>query len=188
MSDPVTALNGASFEGTIGVKELGPQGMIALRGDLSSAAIQNALSSVIGVDIPSVRQAQWRADRGMLWMSPDEILVLCPYAQVSQILAQINTALADEHILAVNVSDARASFELKGERTREVLAKLAPVDMSPGAFDIGDLRRTRLAQVAAAFWMVDNETARIICFRSVADYVFKLLSMSSEIGGEVDFF
>lgn len=49
-------------------------------------------------------------------------------------------------------------------------------------------RRTRLAQVPAALRMVDDETFEVICFRSVAQYVFDLLKVAGQPGSEVGFF
>jgi sarcosine oxidase, subunit gamma len=59
--------------------------------------------------------------------------------------------------------------------------------VSPQALPIGQIRRTRLAQVAAAFWIRDNETAEIVCFRSVAEYVFGILQISARPGSRVNF-
>jgi sarcosine oxidase subunit gamma len=68
------------------------------------------------------------------------------------------------------------------------MAKLAPVDFAPGAFGPGDFRRSRLAQVAGAFWMEEDGSFCIICFRSVADYVFKLLKVAAQPGSAVGAF
>ena len=68
-----------------------------------------------------------------------------------------------------------------------MIAKLAPVDLHPDQFAAGDFRRTRLGQVAAAFWMRDDDTLQIICFRSVAGYTFDLLAASAK-AGPVGFF
>jgi sarcosine oxidase subunit gamma len=62
------------------------------------------------------------------------------------------------------------------------MAKLAPADLNPDSFTLGDFRRTRLGQVAAAFWMRDEDTFEVICFRSVADYTFDLLAASAKAG------
>jgi sarcosine oxidase subunit gamma len=188
MSEAVSALQGASYEGYVSVREMGLQGMVTLRGDLSSSKLKSAVKKVAGVDLPEVRTAAAKGDTGLAWMSPDELLVMAPYSKAGAVVAELDKALKGEHFLAVNVSDARAVFEIKGADVREVMAKLSPVDMAPGSFSAGDFRRTRMAQAAAAFWMVDNETIRIICFRSVADYVFGLLKDAAEPGGEVGFF
>lgn len=188
MSDPVSALNHVSYTGIARIEETGLQGMITLRGDLSSAALGKAVKAVTGQDVPDVRRVAVDGDSGACWMSPDELLLLVPYAKVEAKLADLNEALKGEHALAVNVSDARAVFRVSDGPAREVMAKLAPVDLSPGVFEPGEIRRTRLAQVAGAFWMEEDGAFRVICFRSVADYVFKLLSVAAQPGSEVGVF
>ena len=180
MSEPVSALNGAIFEGpNVSIKDLGPVGMITIRGDFSSAAFTAAVEAVCGAPVPGVR----RFEGGLGWMSPDELLWACDYHDAPALAAKLAEALGDEHSLVVNVSDARAVFEIKGRSARELIAKGAPVDMSPEAFTPGDFRRSHLGQVAAAFWLSD-ETAgfRFVCFRSYADYVFNWLSASAKSG------
>lgn len=188
MYDAVLALGGAQSQGYVTVAEIGPVGMITLRGDLSSKALQKAATAVSGTGFPGLREAKVDGDKGLLWMSPDEVMVLCPYTEAGAATAQLSKALAGEHALAVDVSDARAVFRISGAQVREVIAKLAPVDMVPEAFAAGQVRRTRFAQVAAAFWLVDEQTAQVVCFRSVAQYMFDLLSTVSVEGSEVGYF
>ena len=188
MSNAVSALNGASYDGFVRVEEIGLQGMITVRGDLSAPAVKNAVTGVTGVDMPGQREANILEDQGIAWMSPDELLVLTPYDEVEDKLALIEKGLKGQHSLAVNVSDARAVFRLTGQGVREVMAKLCPVDMSPDAFGPGQIRRTRMAQIPAAFWMPDAQSVQIICFRSVAEYAFNLLRTAAEPGGEVGLF
>ncbi len=189
MSDPVTALKNASYEGGIAaISEIGPLGMITLRGDLKSASIRKASTAVAGVDYPETRMCNSDGERGIAWMSPDELLVMCPYDEVAQSLDEIHGTISADHTLAANVSDARAVFQVKGSRAREVMGKLAPVDLAADQFTPGMFRRTRMAQVPAAFWMRDDETFQIICFRSVAQYVFDLLKIAAQPGSEVNHF
>ena len=188
MSDPVSALNRAAFTGIAEIAETGLQGMITLRGDLASAAVRTAATDATGADMPARGEATRKGDHGICWMSPDELLVLCPYDRVGDTIAKMESALAKQHALVVNVSDARASFRVSGPRAREVMAKLAPVDLSPAAFRPGMFRRTKLAQVPAAFWMEHDQTFRIVCFRSVAQYVFDLLKVAAQDGSEVGIF
>ncbi|WP_226780643.1 sarcosine oxidase subunit gamma [Oceaniglobus trochenteri] len=188
MSDPVTPLNGASFQGFVTVTETAPQGMITLRGDLAAAALRDAVLAVAGADLPDMGRIVINGSRGCAWMSPDEALLLLPRADVPDALAQLATALEGSHHLAVDVSDARAMFRLEGAGLRDVLAKLTPADVSPAGLAPFTLRRSRLAQVAAAFWLTDQQAAHVICFRSVAQYVFDLLSTSARKGSEPELF
>ncbi len=188
MSEAVQPLGGSAFDGLVHLSEAPLQGMITLRADLSDAAVKKAIKAATGQTMPDIRGASVQEGQGVLWMSPDEAMLLVPYAEVDAALAKLTKSLGKVHALAVNVSDARAMFSLRGPAAREVIAKLAPVDMAPGAFEPGMVRRTRFAQVAGAFWMEDQETIHVVCFRSVARYMFDLLSVASDPASAVDFF
>lgn len=189
MSEPVTALGGATYvDGIATVEEMPLQGMLTLRGDLGSAALKKAAKASVSLDIPAQGQAVMKGESGLCWMSPDEVLVLCPYADAADTRARFETALAGSHAMVVDVSDARASFRISGPLAREVVAKLAPVDMAPGRFEAPMFRRTRLAQVPAALWMDGPEAIRLICFRSQARYVFDLLTTAAQPGSSVGLF
>ncbi len=189
MSDPVSAMSSAaSTDGLVTITDIGPVGMITLRGDLAAKPLQKAAIAAGGVNMPEQGRCLTELDRGIAWMSPDELLILCRYDEVTLKLTDLQGKLAKQHALAVNVSDARAVFELRGAHVREVMAKLAPVDMHPGSFTPGMFRRTRLAQSAAAFWMPEEGVVHVICFRSVAQYVFDLLRVAAQPGSEVAFF
>lgn len=164
-----------------------PRGMITLRGDLSDSALQGVCTTVTGCAFPDRTGIVTRGDAALAWMSPDEVLLLLPYDAVRNALAQIDAALAGRHHLAVDVSDARALLHVAGPGAREALAKLTPADLHPDSLGPGTMRRTRLGQVAAAFWMDADDRFTVICFRSVADYVQALLEASVE-AGEVGYF
>jgi len=183
MSNIQTAMNGARSTGYVEVSEASATGMITLRGDLGDAAVQKALKSVMGADVPATL-AVTHADAGqILWMSPDELMIVCAYDQADRMVADLIAALGDTHSMVVNVSDARAVFDLNGAATPEIIAKLAPIDMK--TMQAGTVRRTRFAQIPAAFWMTSNDSARIICFRSVGEYMFNQLRNSAQAGFEV---
>ncbi|MEO9780082.1 MAG: sarcosine oxidase subunit gamma family protein [Sedimentitalea sp.] len=188
MSEPVSALNNASFDGIASIAEYGLQGMITLRGDLSAKALKTAARAVAGVDLPDTGRIAGNRAGGLCWMSPDELLLLCPHADVSANVETLQRALAQSHALVAHVSDARALFRVSGPAAREVMAKLCPVDFSPTAFEPGAFRRTRMAQVPAAIWMTDDETFQIICFRSVAEYVFSLFKVAAQPKSRVGVF
>lgn len=183
MSDAVSALNGREALGEVAVRDAGLQGMITLRGDLSGRKLQAVCTSLTGVAFPKPGQVTQKAARALCWMSPDELLILVPYDGVAEALTAIDKALKGKHYLAANASDARGFMHVSGPFAREVIAKLAPVDLHPDAFGPGDFRRSRLGQIAAAFWMDEDGQFSVICFRSVADYAFDLLATSAAAGG-----
>ncbi len=185
MSDSQSALAGARFYGIVSVAEAGLVGMITLRGDAKAKTFNDAVKESCGLDLPGQRQINREDDRALIWMSPDEWLLVVPYTDADTQVARLEKELAGSHSLAVNVSDARCVFDVNGADARDVLAKLFPVDLSKEGFSEGMIRRSRLAQVPAAVWMEGPDTFRVVCFRSVAQYVFDLLSGAAAEGGEV---
>lgn len=188
MSEAVTALAGQVYEGRVTVADAGLQGMITLRVDTSDEAAAASLRAA-GYEMPRQNKAQGDLSGGTLWMSPDEVMILCPYSDVDQTIDRLNTHLDAHHALVADVSDARCVVKITGETSavRETLSKLTPTDMRLGRFPVGTLRRTRLAQVPAAIWFEDDTTAIVVAFRSVADYVFGILSNAAK-GPEVGYF
>lgn len=182
MSDPISALSGATFHGYASIREIGPLGMISLRAK-GVAGLPAAIKAAVGTPVPDQRRIEAAGVFACGWMSPDEYLLILPYAQVAQGLAAIATALAGQHHLAVDVSDARAVFRIEGAKAAQVLTKLTPTDM--GALAPDELRRSRVAQVAAAFWAQDGGYT-LICFRSVAGYVMGVLTHAAQPGSEID--
>lgn len=183
----VSALKNAVSDGTTQVSEVGLQGMVTLKGDLGSAKMKAALKSV-GPGVPTQRKIVEKDGRSVAWMASDEVLILCDHGDANAVVAGLEAALAGEHFLAANVSDARAMFRVAGPCAREVVAKVAPVDLHPDSFKSGEMRRTRLAQVPAAIWLSDTDEISTICFRSVARYTFDVLALSARDGGEVGYF
>lgn len=183
MSKAISALGGVSHTGFVDVAEAGLRGMITLRGDLSSAKMKKAVKAATGTTVPAVRRVELNGDKGAAWMSPDELLILVPYADIVATVAALEKALAGEHHLVADVSDARSVFTVKGAKAPEALMKLCPVDF--GTLEEGEIRRTRAAQVAAAFWKSGADEFTLVSFRSVAAYVMGLLEVSARKGGEV---
>jgi sarcosine oxidase, subunit gamma len=181
MSDPVSALNGASYEGFATIRETGPVGMITLRAK-GLKSLTKAIKATTGTKVPAQRGIEVDGDRACGWMSPDEYLLILPYPEVSSALATLANALKAEHYLAVDVSDARAVFRIEGDKAADVLRKLSPVDFDTLA--PGELRRSRAAQVAVAIWQQDQGFT-LVCFRSVAVYVMGLLTHSAQRGSEI---
>ena len=182
MADPVSALGGARFDGLATVREIGPLGMISLRARPDVPGLAEAVRAVTGTALPALRRIEVAGDCAAGWMSPDEYLLMLPYGETGAAMTALAEGLQGQHHLAVVVSDARAVFRIEGGKADQVLAKLAPVDLA--RLEPGELRRTRTAQVAAAFWR-QGEGYTLVCFRSTAAYVMGLLEHSARRGSEI---
>ena len=154
-------------------------GMVTLRGDLADPRIAEAVRAETGCAPPAVRRIETAGASAVAWMSPDELLLFGPSAEAGARVEGLGRRLAGVHHLAVDVSDARAVFRIEGPGARAVLARGAPVDLAPDAFGPGDFRRTRLGQVACAFWATEEAAFELMCFRSVVDYVSDWLAAAA---------
>ncbi|MGB3314994.1 MAG: sarcosine oxidase subunit gamma family protein, partial [Albidovulum sp.] len=124
----VSALGGVSHSGFVETAEAGLRGMITLRGDLTSARMKKAVKAATGTAVPAGRRIEINGDKGAAWMSPDELLILVPYAEAVATVEALEKALAGDHHLVADVSDARSVFTVKGAKAAEALMKLCPVD------------------------------------------------------------
>ena len=79
-------------------------------------------------------------------------------------------------------SHTQPVFLKQSETLIKQLRKLAPADID--RMEPDELRRTRIAQVAGAFWR-EGEGFTLVCFRSVAGYVMGLLTHSAQPGSEI---
>lgn len=179
---PEAILRVAALDPAVAITLPPPPGMVTLRGDLAGIPLREAVLAATGLTLPERRRIATAGDHAAAWMSPDELLLLTPPGNGQRLATALGTALAGAHHLAADVSAARVLFRLSGAGAREVLAKGAPVDLTPSAFGPGDLRRTRLGQVAAAFWMAGPETFDLVCFRSVADFMARWLVTAAAPG------
>ena len=152
--------------------------MVTLKAELSHKATRAAIKNALGTPAPAPRKIA----NGVAWMAPDELLIMVPEGDTPQTMIDRLTAEIQAPMLAVDVSDARAVFTLKGNKSREVLAKGAPIDLSPEGFSQGDFRRTRLGQVAVAFWMEGDDEITLVCFASLRHFMFDWLVNAAQKG------
>ena len=145
-------------------------GMVTIRADLDRAG--DAIAEAAGLAIPGQTRIVTDGSRSLGWMSPDELLLILPSAELADAIAALTDALASEHALVADVSDARAVFDVTGPHAGDVIEKLMPVDLDDLPAD--GLRRSRAAQTAAALWRIPDGF-RLIGFRSTADYLRLIL-------------
>lgn len=188
---PVSAPDGTAGRVISGtacrISEAGPTGMITLRAGLADGAVADALPAA-GVSMPARLGVTASEGRAAVWMSPDELLLVLPYADAPAAAAALRDRLAGQHATVVEVSHARVLFRLEGPGAGEVLAKGAPLDFRDAAFPPGTARRTHLGQIAVAIWRESPDAWFLVCFRSVSDFVADWLAASAAPGFEVGHF
>lgn len=166
------------------------RGMLIVRGDLQGKAMANAVRAVINGDPPAIRRCETNGETGVYWMSPDALLLCMPYTALAEAYHAVISALKGSHHLVTDSSDARQIFIVSGANARTVLAKGAPVDFHPDAFGAGDLRRTRIGELAAMIAQVGErpDQFEVFVLRSYAAHMWRWLTVAAAPGGEVGYF
>jgi sarcosine oxidase subunit gamma len=131
--------------------------------------------TLLGVDLP--RPCTFTSGNGVdiLWMGPDEYLVLAePGRQV-----ELESALRDAGALAVvDVSAQRNVLRLTGEHARDVLAHGCSIDLDPSVSPPGTCVQTLLARTGIVL-MVREEGFTILVRQSFANYFTAWLADAS---------
>ncbi len=183
------ALRGEPTTTYVSMREITTRGMIDLRGLPGDRKFMAAAKAVLGFDLPKApRTSNSFGDVKVLWLSPDQWLVLCAREKAPSLAAEFAKATENTHALAVDVSDMRSIIRIEGEGSREVMMKGCSLDFTDADFTPGYVRRVRFAEIAALFTIVDASTIDLYVFRSYANYAWDFLLKAARKGSEVGLF
>tara|TARA_B100001057_G_C22776994_1_gene922026 strand:+ start:46 stop:411 length:366 start_codon:yes stop_codon:yes gene_type:complete len=112
-------------------------------------------------------------------MSYDELLIICDFQLKNKIFKKFDEFKYKSKILIFDVSDTRTIFKLKGKYSKEIISKGCPKDMSEKSFQKDSFFRSRLGNVAVAFWTLSEDSIALMCSKSVTDFTFQWLSHSN---------
>ena len=132
------------------LRESPMRGFLVLRGDAAGAEFRGAVEAVLGLEPPvEPSTAVRRRDVSMLWLGPDEWLVVTPDRRLQRIERALRDALEGRHAALTDVSHSRTVVVLSGPHAREVLAKGCTLDLHPRVFGPGRCAQSRLAKCQA---------------------------------------
>jgi sarcosine oxidase, subunit gamma len=121
-------------------------------------------------------------DTSILWLGPDEWMIVTAPEDADRRLAAARAALAQVHHQLVDVGDYYTMIELSGPRVREALMKLTTLDLHPRAFRVGMVAGSIFAHANAVLWQTADDAAeggpifRLFIRWSMADYLWCLLA------------
>lgn len=137
--------------------ELVPPAAVNLRGDPADPRFARKVGAALGCVLPTApNSVQTAAEVTVLWLGPDEWLVLAEPGRDASLVAELAAALDGVPASVVDVSGNRARLRLAGPGAREVLAKGCPLDLHPRAMKPGDCAQTVLARTAVILHQVDD--------------------------------
>ena len=163
-------------------------GKLILRGDAGPAFLA-AAGGVLGAEPPTAPNTVTEINSlAMLWLSPDEWLVVTEPGAEAALLAGLRAALASLRGAAVDVTDSLVAIRVSGPRVRRVLAKGCALDLHPRAFGPGQSAQSHLAKALVTLRQVAEAPSYELYVRaSFAPYLWRwLVDAGMEFGVRVD--
>jgi sarcosine oxidase subunit gamma len=179
--------HGNAPEAGVSLLELPLRSMVTLRGD--SAGLAESVKQITGCNLPAEPcHAVMNDDHAVLWMGPDEWLVVGRPETRAELPVSLRTALGDAHAGVTEVGESMAIFGLGGPRARDLLAKGCTIDLHPRAFRAGQCVSTLLAKAQVTLHQLDDApTFNIFVHRSFAVYLWRwILDAGLEYGVAVE--
>ena len=172
----------SAVSGQFAIREVPFQSQINLRVDAAASGAK--VASVLGCDLP-VAANTWNAggESSVLWLGPDEWLIVAPDGRNEALGADLCMALAGVHHSITDLSANRTIFEISGTDARFVLAKGCPLDLHGSAFKPPQCAQTLLAKSQMILQCVDARPVfRVFVRISFAPYVAEwLLDAAAEL-------
>ncbi len=152
-------------------------GKINLRGDPADQAFLDAVRDAAGAAPPTDANTVATAGRNeILWLGPDEWLVVTPEGEQGAMETALGAALAGQHVSVVDTTDARTTIRMHGAHARDVLVKGCPLDLHPRAFGPGQCAQTIIAKADVLIHQRDDApTYDIYVLCSFARYLWDWL-------------
>jgi heterotetrameric sarcosine oxidase gamma subunit len=131
---------------------------------LAQRLIVRGNTSGLGLAVPDACRATVSGERSLLWLGPDEFLLLAPEE-------------AESHRLpgTVDVSHRDVGIGIAGARAQWVINAFCALDLHHSAFPIGMCTRTVFGKAEIMLWRTAADTFRIEVARSFAPYVWACL-------------
>ena len=132
-------------------------------------------STAASLGFPTVpNTATTMGDRDVLWLGPDEWLVVGAPGAAGAIEDELGRSLDGLHHSIVDVSANRVALELAGPSRHDLLASACPIDLHPRSW--GDRRCAQSVFGAAQVLLHERDGAtRLFVRPSFADYAVDLL-------------
>lgn len=161
--------------------------MIALRGSPDDTGFIAAVEKVLTIGLPSAPCTSSGDAKNVhvLWMGPDEWLVVAPQSGHEELALTLTSTLAGTHASVVDVSESRTIVHLSGVNARETLTKGCSIDLHPREFPKGRVVNCLLAQAHITLHQVKNDEDAegaaydIFVHRSFAEYLWSWLEDAS---------
>jgi sarcosine oxidase subunit gamma len=137
--------------------------------DLAQIDVRGPDPSALPFEAPAPNTTTAWGDRRVLWLGPDEWLVVGEAGTEAAIVSELEIALKRRHRSIVDVSANRIAFDLVDGLDR--LASGCSLDLDPERWLPGMCAQTLFAQAQVILHQLDEGTTRVFVRPSFAGYL-----------------
>jgi sarcosine oxidase subunit gamma len=158
----------AAISGTVEVRISPPARHLNLRADAAGIA---AFSAVLGVDMPGAsRWAHGAGGATVVWLGPNEWLVIAPLDTSHELEQQLREAAAGASIAVTDQSGQRLSVVVSGDAAG-LLSKGTAIDVHPAVFVPGTAIQSFVGQAVVVLLARSDNEIELLVRTSFARYV-----------------
>lgn len=159
--------------------ELPHMGYLVLRGKPDDEAFMQAVAGVLGQALPTQPMAVLTTAAGVvLWVSPDEWLLVCKRSHRDSLLAALTSAVQGLFAQIVDNSGGLTTVRLAGPDHIQLLRQLGPYDYESLA--LGRCASTVVSKTGLTVVRTDTAGVLLVFRRSFADYTWRLLERTAQ--------
>ncbi|MEX0808617.1 MAG: sarcosine oxidase subunit gamma family protein [Dongiaceae bacterium] len=161
---------------------------ILLRGRVEDARFRDAIRGTTGLALPEANRVAQTGDLRLLWLGPDEWLLLGPPGREAVSMPALIAALSGQYAMAIDQSDMRTTISLAGRSARDLINCGCGLDLHPDRFGPGQCAQTGLARANVIIEQIDSEPRFDLHVAiSYADYLWQWLERAgAEFGIAVE--
>jgi sarcosine oxidase, subunit gamma len=150
----------AAQTGGVMLAELPFLSMVNLRVTRSASGVADRVEQALGVALPGPGLVATLGERSVLWLGPDEWLVVGPDGGAAGLVGFLGAAIGDGPGSVVDVSANRDTLVISGPAARELLEKGCTLDLHPRAFGAGRCAQTTFARGHILIWQTADEAGQ----------------------------
>jgi sarcosine oxidase subunit gamma len=173
LADRTRPIGGSDHAGIVLAEKTGLS-LVNLRG--AGEAFLARVEGTLGVRPPDAPNTVTATDAvSILWLGPDEWLVVAEDGDSTGVCAKLEKALAGVHRAVVDLSDNYAVIALSGHAATWVLAKGWSQDLHPSVFKAGQCSQGMLSHAQIVLEKTGDEHFRLYTRPSFAAYLWDWL-------------
>lgn len=143
---------------------------------VQKATASSALQAQCGVNWPDIMQSTSQSNTHCLGLQAEQVFILSQHSDDEHTALAKNLA---EQCVVTDQSDSWVTLEVSGERTRDVLERICPIDLNEATFSDGCVARTTMEHLGVIIFR-QGESYLMLSARSSADSFLHSLTQSAD--------